>query len=146
MIMTATDFDLDTLSAMSDEQLNSLAAAVALEQARRVALPATFRWELKTCDYYDHRKHGHAYIARLAKDSAGKVIRLFVDGGSRLWDSKRRTYTQTFVLDVRAGEVLECRLNDGSWKNDHREWFIVGPAGERREVTQQAAFEAAPTV
>lgn len=144
--MTATDLDLDTLSAMSDGQLDSLAAAVALEQARRAAPPTTFRWELETCHYYDSRKHGHAYVARLAKDSAGKVIRSFVEGGSRLWDSKRKTYTQTFVLDVRVGEVLECRLNDGSWKNDYREWFIAGPAGEQREVTQQAAFEAAPAV
>ena len=99
---------------------------------------------LSTDNSFDPRKHGHAYVAVLTMGEGRKVNREFVQGGSRRWDTKRKTYSQDWEFTVPVGTVLECRLTDGSWKNDYRVWYVVNPASEGSEdglesISQSAA-------
>ena len=129
---TASSLDL---TAMSLDDLRSLADRVAVEIVTRdvpaIEPPAEVTVTLATCSSFDSRKHGHAYVASLTMGEGRKIDRVFIAGSSRRWDSKRKYYSQDWEFPATIGTVLECRLNDGSWKNDYREWYVVESDGPR---------------
>lgn len=96
-------------------------------------------FKLRTCDAFDSRKHGHAYVAILSKLD-GKLTREWIDNSGKLWDRKHKYYSTTFEFDAPDGTVLEARLTDGSWANDYREWYVVSD-GALKEVEQRTAVE-----
>jgi len=97
-------------------------------------------FRLETINNFDARKHGHAYVAKLCVDENGKVDRKFFNMQDRIYDSKRKYYQATWEIELKEGDIIEARLDDGSWKNDYRNWFIV-ENGELKEISQKEARE-----
>lgn len=120
----------EELQSLSDEELADSAHKIVAEQQRRRAQRGLCPVRLETVPAFDPRKHGHAYVAVLVPRSNGKIDREFLDGDARQWDTKRKYYFRAWNVTVPAGTVLEARLNDGSWKNDYRDWYRVDPAAE----------------
>jgi len=119
---------------MSTEELE---AEIAKIQAIIESRKETCTVEFETCDAFDKRKHGGSYVAFLSRDEDGKISRQFVGDNGKMWDG--RYYKTSYTFEAKEGDVLECRLDDGSWKNDYREYFqVVG--GKPVSVTQKHAF------
>ena len=79
---------------------------------------------VKTFESIDPRKNGHAYMARLSF-ADGKASREFIDCNGKNWDSKHKYYDTSFTFRAKEGDKFEARLDDGSWKNDSKVWYMV---------------------
>ena len=42
-----------------------------------------------------------------------------------MWDSKRKYYETSYTFNAKEGDMFEARLDDGSWKSDTKEYYIV---------------------
>ncbi len=129
---------MKNLKEMTLDELMELQEAVAKEiQTRKLTEQKLVSVKFETCDYFDPRKHGGAYVA-IVKNENGKVNRLFLDVTNKVYDSKRKTYKAIWIADLPVGTKIEARLNDGSWKNEDRDYFIVTETGieasSRKEV------------
>ena len=77
---------------------------------------------------YDPRKHGHAYVAIL-RCKNGKLEREFVKRAATVRGRKGYHYIAVWRFKARVGEVLEARINPGSWRNEYRDYFLVTENG-----------------
>lgn len=114
---------------LSEEELNELLEFIKKikdEKAEKVIL------KLETDGWFDRRKHGSAYVAKLSLRD-GKIEREFIPFTFREWDTKGKYYRAEWEIEVKDGEVYEARLTDGSWKNDYKEWFVI-ENGEKRDL------------
>ena len=84
-------------------------------------------------EWIDYRKHGRPFIRIMATDS-------FVEPVHTEWG--KRVMKQYFVFDVEAGELLQIRLSDGSWKNDTKHYVRVDPDGKFVRIAQEDAGRA----
>lgn len=125
------------LSEMSIDELRALQSALQVEVSTRTAdlVHCTF----ETNRSYDPRKHGHAYVATINKDESGRPLRGFLNNAQRAYDSKHKYYDARWEADLAIGTKVEARLDEGSWKNESRSYFIVQPDG-LHEVTRQAVL------
>jgi hypothetical protein len=112
---------LESLKTFSDSELESIVEKVESEQQNR---KQGIQCELKTDENFDHRKHGHAYVARIDKVN-GKITRDFIDRTNIKYDSKRKYYQAQWLFEAKEGDKFEARLTDGSWKNDYKSYFVV---------------------
>ena len=85
-------------------------------------------FETNAC--FDARKHGGPYVAVIEGiDTDGKIIRKVANNKTTVWDSKHKYSTSRWIIDLPIGTKIEARLRDGSWKNEHRSYFIVTESG-----------------
>ena len=82
------------------------------------------KFTLETIKSFDPRKHGHAYLSKISFNDR-KPVREFIDSNSRMWDSKRKYYETSYTFNAKEGDMFEARLDDGSWKSDLKEYYIV---------------------
>ena len=111
--------NIEEIVLMTDEELKNLTSEVnkiieSRQEKKKI--------RLETCNYFDPRKHGHAYIARVTLVD-DKIQREFLEDNGKAWDSKHKTYSTSFSFRVGEGDMFEARLNHGSWKNDYKEWY-----------------------
>nr|DAI16382.1 MAG TPA: hypothetical protein [Caudoviricetes sp.] len=86
--------------------------------------PAEKKFTLETIKSFDPRKHGHAYLSKISFNDR-KPVREFIDSNTRMWDSKRKYYETSYTFNAKEGDMFEARLDDGSWKSDTKEYYIV---------------------
>lgn len=86
--------------------------------------PAEKKFTLETIKSFDPRKHGHAYLSKISFNDR-KPVREFIDSNTRMWDSKRKYYETSYTFNAKEGDMFEARLDDGSWKSDLRDYYIV---------------------
>ena len=86
--------------------------------------PAEKKFTLETIKSFDPRKHGHAYLSKISFNDR-KPAREFIDSNTRMWDSKRKYYETSYTFNAKEGDMFEARLDDGSWKSDTKEYYIV---------------------
>lgn len=111
---------------MKLENLSNEALLELIQNAKNVLVSRkeSTKFMLETCTSFDSRKHGHAYLAKVVF-AENKAQREFLEHDGRQWDSKRKSYYTTFTFEAKVGDCFEARLDDGSWKNDYKEWFVV---------------------
>lgn len=86
--------------------------------------PAEKKFTLETIKSFDPRKNGHAYLSKISFNDR-KPVREFIDSNTRMWDSKRKYYETSYTFNAKEGDMFEARLDDGSWKSDTKEYYIV---------------------
>ena len=86
--------------------------------------PMEKKFTLETVKGFDPRKHGHAYLSKISFNDR-KPIREFIDSNTRMWDNKRKYYETSYTFNAKEGDMFEARLDDGSWKSDLRDYYIV---------------------
>ncbi|WP_157109874.1 hypothetical protein [Thermanaeromonas toyohensis] len=123
------------LAELSLDELKALSAAVAEEIKRRLRVGEGIEIVLETDGWYDPRKNGGAYVAIVRDRPGGGVEREFVDPVQKVYDSKRRKYRAKWVFRALPGTRIEARIRSGSWRNEHRDYYVVGPDG-LREASQ----------
>ena len=95
--------------------------------------PTEKKFTLETIKSFDPRKHGHAYLSKISFNDR-KPVREFIDSNTRMWDSKRKYYETSYTFNAKEGDMFEARLDDGSWKSDTKEYYIV------KKKTTRASF------
>ncbi len=80
--------------------------------------------------WVDWRKHGRPFIRRMASNA-------FVEPTHTEWGKK--TMKQYFHFSAETGELFQIRLDDGSWKNDSKQYVRVGEDGKFLGVSQDEA-------
>jgi len=117
------------LSEMNFSELQELQKLISEEiQKRKLAEQKIVSVSFETCDYFDPRKHGGAYVA-IVTNTNGKIERQFIELTNRTYDSKRKTYKAIWNVELPVGTKIEARLNDGSWKNEDRDYYEVTENG-----------------
>lgn len=125
----------------TEQELKALIkkAATILKTRRPARKRTTVPVILETCESFDSRKHGHAYVALLHYVPGKGITREFINGENRVWSSSRKYYSQRFRFQAREGDVFEARLDDGSWKNDSRDYITID-GGDVKKISQREAF------
>ncbi|WP_298054240.1 hypothetical protein [uncultured Campylobacter sp.] len=111
---------------LEDEAVGDKSADKLAKEAQILAdnKPAEKKFTLETIKSFDHRKHGHAYLSKISFNDR-KPVREFIDSNTRMWDSKRKYYETSYTFNAKEGDMFEARLDDGSWKSDLRDYYIV---------------------
>jgi len=111
---------------LEDEAVDDKVADKLAKEAQILAdnKPAEKKFTLETIKSFDPRKHGHAYLSKISFNDR-KPIREFIDSNTRMWDNKRKYYETSYTFNAKEGDMFEARLDDGSWKSDLREYYIV---------------------
>ena len=125
------------LSELTNEELLFLIEKCKGEIKRRKASTTI---TLSTVANYDSRKHGKPYVAFLTYDAQGKMQRRFVDATNTIYSSNKKYLQREFVFEASDGAIIEARLNDGSWKNEKREYFVIED-DEAKAISKEEAFE-----
>jgi len=125
------------LKEMTVDELRELIALA--EERIRELTAGKVRCFFETHRDYDPRKHGHAYVAIVkGRGADGKIIREFLNNCQRVYDSKHKYYTARWEVDLPVGTKIEARLEEGSWKNERRSYYIITEEGpeevDRKEV------------
>lgn len=82
------------------------------------------RFEFETEQAFESRKNGHAYVARLYFDiETEKINREFLPSMGKSWN--KQYYYEKWFVELNENDVIECRLQSGSWKNDYRVWYQI---------------------
>lgn len=95
--------------------------------------PTEKKFTLETIKSFDPRKHGHAYLSKISFNDR-KPVREFIDSNTRMWDSKRKYYETSYTFNAKEGDMFEARLDDGSWKSDTKEYYIVKKKDDKGEL------------
>ena len=111
---------------LEDEAVGDKSADKLAKEAQILAdnKPAEKKFTLETIKSFDPRKHGHAYLSKISFNDR-KPIREFIDSNTRMWDNKRKYYETSYTFNAKEGDMFEARLDDGSWKSDLRDYYIV---------------------
>lgn len=111
---------------LEDEAVGDKSADKLAKEAQILAdnKPAEKKFTLETIKSFDPRKHGHAYLSKISFNDR-KPVREFIDSNTRMWDNKRKYYETSYTFNAKEGDMFEARLDDGSWKSDLRDYYIV---------------------
>lgn len=111
---------------LEDEAVGDKSADKLAKEAQILAdnKPAEKKFTLETVKSFDPRKHGHAYLSKISFNDR-KPVREFIDSNTRMWDNKRKYYETSYTFNAKEGDMFEARLDDGSWKSDLRDYYIV---------------------
>ena len=111
---------------LEDEAVGDKSADELAKEAQILAdnKPAEKKFTLETIKSFDPRKHGHAYLSKISFNDR-KPVREFIDSNTRMWDSRRKYYETSYTFNAKEGDMFEARLDDGSWKSDLKEYYIV---------------------
>lgn len=111
---------------LEDEAVGDKPADKLAKEAQILAdnKPAEKKFTLETIKSFDPRKHGHAYLSKISFNDR-KPVREFIDSNTRMWDNKRKYYETSYTFNAKEGDMFETRLDDGSWKSDLRDYYIV---------------------
>ena len=111
---------------LEDEAAGDKSADELAKEAQILAddKPAEKKFTLETIKSFDPRKHGHAYLSKISFNDR-KPVREFIDSNTRMWDNKRKYYETSYTFNAKEGDMFEARLDDGSWKSDLRDYYIV---------------------
>jgi hypothetical protein len=81
----------------------------------------------------DWRKHGRPFVRTFDRSGEGH----FIEPVHTEWG--KRSMRQWFTLEAEPGDLLQVRLDDGSWKNDAKKYVRIAPDGKLIDVAQDAA-------